>query len=98
MKKIQIVLFVLFLVLITTPVFGETAAPKSVPVSVDGDVKSVYVYNIAGSNYFKLRDLAALLNGTQKQFDIYWNSQKSIAELTTNKSYAGTGDNSKLPS
>ena len=47
-----------------------TAKPTESNVLVNGVSKSFDAYNINGSNYFKLRDLAYVLNGTEKQFEI----------------------------
>ena len=41
-------------------------------VLVSGKVVAFNTYNIEGDNYFKLRDIAMTLNGTEKQFDIGW--------------------------
>ena len=44
-----------------------TAAPSSHQVYVDGERANVAAYLIDGNNYFKLRDVAAILNGTDAQ-------------------------------
>ena len=49
-----------------------TAAPTASAVIVDGRSITFDAYNIAGYNYFKLRDLALQLNGTPKQFAVGW--------------------------
>lgn len=41
-------------------------------VIVDGTPHSLSTYNILGETYFKLRDIAFILNGTAAQFDIAW--------------------------
>ena len=41
---------------------GVTAVISSQPVTVDGKPVQVTAYNIDGSNYFKLRDMAAILD------------------------------------
>ena len=46
-------------------------------------------YNINGSNYFKLRDVAYAMNGTSKQFDVRWNSGISILSMTSKGSSKG---------
>jgi len=46
---------------------------------------------IAGYNYFKLRDLASVLSGTEKQFDIMWDEDKKIINLISNKAYTPVG-------
>ena len=44
-------------------------------------------YNIGGSNYFKLRDLAWLLNGTASQFSVEWDGARRLISLTTGRPY-----------
>ena len=54
---------------------------------VNGKEKKTECYNIDGSNYFKLRDIAALLNGTSAQFDITFNEVNNVIMVTSRKSY-----------
>lgn len=71
-----------------------TANPTNNPLFVDGVQKQLSVYKIDGSNYFKLRDIAALLSGSEKQFSVdYDNSVKSVT-VASGKSY--TPDGSEL--
>lgn len=46
-------------------------------VKVDGVKAEVYPYNIDGSNYFKLRDVAYLLNVTDYQFNVEYKENKT---------------------
>lgn len=48
-------------------------------------------YNINGSNYIKLRDLAVLLNATDAQFAVRYNEKSNSISLTTGKAYAPVG-------
>jgi hypothetical protein len=67
------------------------ASPTASTILVNGKATAFEAYNISGSNYFKLRDLAAALNGTTKQFEVgYDNSTKAIA-LTNSKPYVPVG-------
>ncbi len=53
------------------------------PLTVNGDTKEIDHYNISGYNYFKLRDLACLLNGTSNTFNVdYDNVTRSISLIT----------------
>jgi hypothetical protein len=45
-------------------------------------------YLIADYNWLKLRDLAFLLNGTEKQFQIGWNESANTVTITSNRAYA----------
>ena len=46
------------------------------------------MYKINGSNYFKIRDLAAILNGTGKQFSVGYDGTKNAVTATTGQGYA----------
>jgi len=74
-----------------TPNSSQFSSAKALPttsnVIVDGTKVSFKAYNINGNNYFKLRDLAAALNGSSKQFDIEWNGNKNTINLISSKSY-----------
>ena len=58
------------------PLYTQPAAlsgaanPSNNSLSVNGQAASTAVYKIDGNNYFKLRDVAALLNGSGKQFNV----------------------------
>ena len=75
--------------------YGEPAQPAPAPkvvlspqkLTVDGIPVNCMKYNIDGSNYFKLRDLAQLLNGTGSQFDVGWDAVNKIVSITTNHAY-----------
>jgi len=68
-------------------------------VSVDGGTaKTLYAYNINGNNFIKIRDLAVLLNGSDKQFGISYNTATTTITLTSGNKYtAQAGDNTALP-
>ena len=51
---------------------GPSANPTNAKVLVNGEEVAFDAYTIDGSNYFKLRDLAFVLNGTEKQFEVGW--------------------------
>ncbi|MBP5780094.1 MAG: hypothetical protein J6X34_02530, partial [Clostridia bacterium] len=48
-------------------------------------------YNIDGSNYFKLRDIACLLNGTVSQFSVGWDSEAKVVSIVTGEAYEPNG-------
>lgn len=55
------------------------AVPSAQPVLLDGTKVSISAYLIQGNNYFKLRDVAAILKDTGSRFGVSYNSdQKSI--------------------
>lgn len=45
----------------------------------------------AGNNYFKLRDIAYLLNGTKSQFNVRWDAENERILLTSGTSYETVG-------
>ena len=57
-------------------------------LTVDGGFVSCDKYNIDGYNYFKLRDLATLLNGTGSEFDVGWDAAQNLVTITTGRGYA----------
>jgi len=67
------------------------AIPTNSSVLVNEVSKSFNAYNIGGSNYFKLRDLAYVLSGTAKQFEVSWDAINNSICLTTNKAYTSVG-------
>ena len=71
---------------------AATATPTNSTVLVDGKSKTFDSYNIDGFNYFKLRDIAYVMNGTAKQFAIDWNSTINTMTLTPGAAYVATGD------
>ena len=68
-----------------------TASLASSNVFVNGVLVGFEAYNIAGNNYFKLRDLAKVLSGSEKQFEVDWDSSANAIQLTSNKGYTTVG-------
>ena len=64
-----------------------TAAPTASTVLVDGKNVVFDAYNIADYNYFKLRDLAYVLSGTSKKFDVSWYDEKDAILLSSGFTY-----------
>lgn len=63
-------------------------------ITVNGAPVSFEVYTIDDYTYFKLRDIASSISGTQKQFDPVWNEEDASINLLTGLSYSGTMGNS----
>jgi len=67
------------------------AAPKAVlteqKLTVNGAARQAEIYNIDGSNYFKLRDVAALLTGTPSQFSVGYDSARNTVTVRTGSAY-----------
>jgi hypothetical protein len=58
-------------------------------LAVNGAERSVEAYNIGGTNFFKLRDLAALLRGTPAQFNVAYDAARNAVVVTKGQPYAG---------
>lgn len=67
------------------------ATPTTHSIYLDGQRVAVAGYEISGNNYFKLRDLAKMLSGTDKQFEVSWNEVAKRIDLTTSKAYTTVG-------
>jgi len=67
------------------------AKPTASTVLVNGKNVAFDAYNINSNNYFKLRDLAFILSGTEKQFEIGWDGANNAIVLTRGKPYTKVG-------
>ena len=73
------------------------AAASTCAIYINDQRSEVAGYNIEGSNYFRIRDLAAALAGTSCRFDVAWNQAERQVELTTQRDYAGEREQLSLP-
>ena len=60
-------------------------------LKVNGVEQSFEIYNIDGSNYFKLRDLAYILNGTGSQFSVGYDNATHTITCTRGEAYTPVG-------
>lgn len=67
------------------------AAPNASKVLVDGVEISFDAYTINENNYFKLRDIAQVIKGSDKQFEVSWDGSKNAINLISGKTYTPTG-------
>ena len=70
---------------------ARTVNPTESTVIVNGTPMEFEAYLIDGNNFFKLRDLAYALNGTNKQFSVSWDSATNAISLTGGQSYEPIG-------
>lgn len=70
----------------TTP-GAKTAIPTNDDFYVDGVLAVPAAYKIGGSNYFKIRDVAALVNGTDAQFSVDYDNATQSVIIVTGESY-----------
>ena len=82
----------------SVPVVVEAPAPLSITVTptastvlVNGVITTFEAYNIGGNNFFKLRDIAAAINGTAKQFDLGYDSVTATVTLASGMAYTPAG-------
>ena len=76
---------------------GVSAAPVEYTLSVDGKNVSLWAYGIDSSIYFKLRDLAMVLNGTKKQFGVEWDGERDLISIYSDTSYTPVGGELSAP-
>ncbi|MBQ3614837.1 MAG: hypothetical protein II993_02415 [Anaerotignum sp.] len=74
---------------------GVTATPNDASVAVDGKGIAIGAYNIGGYNYFKLRDVAAALNGTGANFEVGYDAAAKSIALSSKTAYSATGNELK---
>ena len=66
-----------------------SATPSQTNFIMNGNPIAVpEAYSVNDNNYLQLRAIAALLNGTQAQFDVSWDGQYGVIE--TGKPFSGT--------
>ena len=75
-----------------TTAFGATAKASADKVAVNGQQVKMQAYNINGYNYFKLRDVAQVMNGTPATFQVGWDAGKQLIVLELGKAYSGSSD------
>ncbi len=78
-------------ILLSVPAETLTVTRSTQKVTVNGRAVTPDAYAINGYNYFKLRDLATILNGTDAQFVVRYNAQSNAVSLTTGKPYTPVG-------
>ena len=63
------------------------AVPTTQRLTVDGVERTTEIYNIGGYNYFKLRDIAALLSGTAAQFFVDYDGAFATVIIRSGEPY-----------
>lgn len=72
------------------------AKPTSSKLLVDGNFVEFEAYNIRDNNYFKLRDIAYILNKTASSFEVAWDEKTNTINLLPGKDYTPSGGELKL--
>ena len=92
MKRLVSILLVLVLALPLVSAAGAVEVrPSDQKFTLDGTAADCDAFNIDGYNYVMLRGLAALLNGTEKQFSVTWDQNAWTATVETGKPYEDDG-------
>ena len=74
--------------LLTDQLHEETVTKGSQPIPIPAyQVRE----NGGGTNYFKLRDIAVLMNGTGSAFDVTWDAALGAVNVTTGRAYTPVG-------
>lgn len=79
----------------TTAPAGPQVQLSSQSVTVDGQAVATEVYNIDGNNFFKLRDVAAMLADTGAKFSVDYDAVARAISAKSGGDYAATGDELK---
>ena len=79
--------------LIPTTIHAQptTAQPSAHTVILDGETITPIAFLIGGNNFFMLRDIAYVLNGTDAQFEITWDGELNAINLLTGQAYTPVG-------
>lgn len=107
-KRSVIIIFCLALlvsmssVVIAEEVVGELAKNvvaeyNTSAVLVNGEEVAFEAYTINGNNYFKLRDIAMAINGSEKNFEVKWDQNKFAINLVSNTNYTSDGSELLIP-
>jgi len=101
LSSLLLTVTLLSLILSSFPLTVSAAAPAvakvtSATVTADGEQIAFTAYNIGGNNFFKLRDVAFVLNGSQKQFELGYDAATKTASIIPGKAY--TPNNTEMGS
>ncbi len=90
-KKLSLLLAIVMLVTLLPTAFAESktveARKTSQKLTLDGKEVKVGFYNINNSNYIKLRDLAAMFNGTEMKFDVAYDKENNSFIILKGRDY-----------
>ena len=71
--------------------FSKNSVAKTQTVCLDGLKYNTVAYNIDDNNYFKLRDIAQILSGTIKTFDIKYDGATNSIDMLSFYDYTAVG-------
>ena len=76
---------------------GPKVTRTNQTLKVNGETETTEIYNIDDKNYFKLRDIAMLLNGTGSQFSVGYDPASKTIAVTTGEAYVPVGGELEIP-
>lgn len=71
--------------------FSKNSVAKTQTVCLDGLKYNTVAYNIDDNNYFKLRDIAKILDGTIKTFDVKYDAATNSIDMLSFYDYTSVG-------
>ena len=71
--------------------FSKNSVAKTQKICLDGLKYNTVAYNFDGNNYFKLRDIAEILDGTIKSFDIKYDAATNSIDMLSFYDYTSVG-------
>ncbi len=74
-----------------TPAVGHNAMPSQAKVRVNSNPVDIKAYTIDDSNYFRIRDIAYIMQNTSAAFDVGWDSDTGTVTITSGE-YSGQKD------
>lgn len=86
MKKFFSISFLLICVLATS-VSAKEVKKSEQSIMLDGKEVNLSGFNIDGSNYFRLRDVAAILSNTDVGFNVNYNENRKLINITKYEKY-----------
>ncbi len=73
------------------PITRVKTTPSNSTILVNGKKTAFDAYIIESNNYFKLRDVAYVLNGSEKQFGVTWDNDRRAIDLVSGAVYQTVG-------
>ncbi len=99
-RRISALILALLLCMSIVPASVRAAGPAVTPSAqsfvVDGKNVKADIYNIDGSNYFKLRDVAMLLKDTRARFSVSYDEKTRTIDLMPDGEYVPDGSELKI--
>jgi len=71
---------------------GLSVTPSGFSVLVDGEAVEIPFYDIGGRNFFRLRDIAYVLNETGARFIVGWDGAINTVFIVSQQAYISRGD------